>query len=128
MVSGGPVAAAPVGSPPARGGRQGAADYAGPEGHGPDRPDDGQGEITMATVDRQALFSGVEAPPEHLVLDVPKLAAYLAGKVEGLGSEFTVEKFKGGQSNPTYKLTGKDATYVLRRRPPGKLLASAHAI
>lgn len=82
----------------------------------------------MAAIDRQAAFSGTEAPPAHLALDVPRLAAYLADKVEGLGDDFTVEKFKGGQSNPTYQLTGPGATVVLRRRPPGTLLASAHAI
>jgi aminoglycoside phosphotransferase (APT) family kinase protein len=82
----------------------------------------------MAAIDRQATFSGTEAPPEHLAIDVPRLAAYLADKVPGLGTDFSVEKFKGGQSNPTYKLTGADVTVVLRRRPPGNLLPSAHAI
>ena len=83
------------------------------------------------TVDRQALFSGTEAPPEHLALDVPRLARYLADKMQGLdglGEAFRVEKFKGGQSNPTYKLSGPGGCYVLRRKPPGPLLASAHAI
>ncbi|UZW57066.1 phosphotransferase family protein [Sphingobium sp. JS3065] len=82
----------------------------------------------MPAIDRQATFSGTEAPPEHLALDVPRLAAYMADKIPELGDDFSVEKFKGGQSNPTYKLTGRDVTIVLRRRPPGKLLASAHAI
>ena len=40
----------------------------------------------------------------------------------------TVEQFKGGQSNPTYKLVTATACYVLRRKPPGKLLPSAHAV
>ncbi|MBB4643013.1 phosphotransferase family protein [Rhizorhapis suberifaciens] len=78
--------------------------------------------------DRQDLLTGTEAPPEHLALDVQKLGAYLAPRVEGLEGDFRVEKFKGGQSNPTYKLIGRDKSYVLRRKPPGKLLASAHAI
>lgn len=78
--------------------------------------------------DRQDLLTGTEAPPEHLALDTRKLAAYLAPRVDGLGSDFAVEKFKGGQSNPTYKLVGPDKSYVLRRKPPGQLLASAHAI
>ena len=46
------------------------------------------------TIDRQTLFSGTEAPPPALALDVPRLAAYLKGKVEGLGESFKVEKFK----------------------------------
>jgi aminoglycoside phosphotransferase (APT) family kinase protein len=81
----------------------------------------------MSEVDRQALFSGTESPPEHLRLDVVALGQYLCDRLEGLGTDFTVEKFKGGQSNPTYKLAGA-REYVLRRRPPGPLLASAHAI
>lgn len=78
--------------------------------------------------DRQELLTGTEAPPEHLALDTQRLAAYLVPRVDGLGSDFQVEKFKGGQSNPTYKLVGKNKSYVLRRKPPGQLLASAHAI
>lgn len=78
--------------------------------------------------DRQEMLSGTEAPPEHLALDTQALGAFLVPRVEGLGSDFRVEKFKGGQSNPTYKLIGQDRSYVLRRKPPGQLLASAHAI
>lgn len=77
---------------------------------------------------RQEMLSGTETPPEHLALDFRKLADYLSSRVAELGSDFRIEKFKGGQSNPTYKLVGKDRSYVLRRRPPGPLLASAHAI
>jgi aminoglycoside phosphotransferase (APT) family kinase protein len=82
----------------------------------------------MAMVDRQALFSGTEPAGAHLALDTAKLGAYLAPRLHGLGSAYEVQKFKGGQSNPTYKLLGRDRTYVLRRRPPGELLPSAHAI
>lgn len=81
----------------------------------------------MTRVDRQALYSGSEPPPEHLRLDVASLGRFLAGRLDGLGTAFAVEKFRGGQSNPTYKLSG-GRSYVLRRRPPGSLLASAHAI
>lgn len=79
-------------------------------------------------VDRQQLFGGTEPVAPHLSLDVEKLGAYLVPRLAGLGGGFAVEKFKGGQSNPTYKLIGRDRTYVLRRKPPGHLLASAHAI
>lgn len=79
-------------------------------------------------VDRQALFSGTEAPPEHLALDCDALLRYLAPRLAGLGPRLEAVKFKGGQSNPTYRLTSGSQTYVLRRRPAGKLLASAHAI
>lgn len=78
--------------------------------------------------DRQEMLTGTEAPPEHLALDSDRLGSFLVPRLEGLGKDFRVEKFKGGQSNPTYKLSGRDKSYVLRRRPPGPLLASAHAI
>lgn len=78
--------------------------------------------------DRQELLTGTEAPPEHLALDRAKLSDYLTPRVDGLGGNFAIEKFKGGQSNPTYKLVGQEKSYVLRRKPPGQLLASAHAI
>jgi aminoglycoside phosphotransferase (APT) family kinase protein len=56
------------------------------------------------------------------------LAAYLERHVDGFRGPLTAAKFKGGQSNPTYRIDAASGTYVLRRRPPGKLLASAHAI
>lgn len=48
--------------------------------------------------------------------------------VEGFRGPLTVEQFKGGQSNPTFLLRSADNRYVLRRKPPGKLLPSAHAV
>jgi len=60
--------------------------------------------------------------------DEAALARYLRAHVEGFSGELSVEQFKGGQSNPTYKLTAGGRSYVLRRKPPGKLLASAHAV
>jgi aminoglycoside phosphotransferase (APT) family kinase protein len=60
--------------------------------------------------------------------DEAALARYLQQHVEGFVGELRVEQFKGGQSNPTYKLTAGGKSYVLRRKPPGKLLASAHAV
>ena len=79
-------------------------------------------------IDRQALFSGTEAPPPHLALDLIRLAAWLGDRLDGIGPSLEAEKFKGGQSNPTYLLTGAEQSYVLRRRPPGRLIKSAHAI
>jgi aminoglycoside phosphotransferase (APT) family kinase protein len=52
----------------------------------------------------------------------------LAEKVQGFEGPLSVEQFKGGQSNPTYKLTTPACSYVLRRKPPGKLLPGAHAV
>ncbi|MBL7507788.1 phosphotransferase family protein, partial [Escherichia coli] len=48
--------------------------------------------------------------------------------VAGYAGPLTVRQFKGGQSNPTYELTTPTAAYVLRRKPPGVLLPSAHAV
>jgi len=73
-------------------------------------------------------YSGVGATPEHLKFDESALARYMAEHVAGFEGPITVKKFKGGQSNPTYRLTTPAKTYVLRRKPPGKLLASAHAV
>ena len=61
-------------------------------------------------------------------LDELKLAAYLEANIEGLKGPLTVEKFPGGQSNPTFKITASSGVYVLRRQPPGDLLKSAHAV
>ena len=79
-------------------------------------------------IDRQAIFSGTEAPPAHLAIDAQTLGRYLQGRVDGLDGPLEIVKFKGGQSNPTYRVTSGRASFVLRRRPPGQLLESAHAI
>ncbi|WP_419807532.1 phosphotransferase family protein [Sphingomonas sp.] len=61
-------------------------------------------------------------------LDEAALTAWMTANVEGFAGPLTYEKFAGGQSNPTYKLTSPSGTYVLRRKPFGKLLPSAHAV
>ena len=61
-------------------------------------------------------------------LDTSRLGPYLAERIPGFSGELTAEKFAGGQSNPTFKLTAGGVSYVLRRKPPGELLASAHAV
>lgn len=60
--------------------------------------------------------------------DHAELEAYLQTHVDGFGALTAVEKFSDGQSNPTYKLVTPDARFVLRAKPPGKLLKSAHAV
>ncbi len=65
--------------------------------------------------------------PQH-AFDEAALARYLRGRIDGFGSELKVEQFKGGQSNPTFLLTAGGKRYVLRRKPPGNLLPSAHAV
>jgi aminoglycoside phosphotransferase (APT) family kinase protein len=56
------------------------------------------------------------------------LLCWLEQHVDGFEGPARLEKFKGGQSNPTFKLTAASGSYVLRRQPPGKLLPSAHAV
>lgn len=75
-------------------------------------------------IDRQSAFSGTSEA------DIPAtpLADYLAHHIGGFHGPLTIARFKGGQSNPTYLLTTPAARYVLRRKPFGKLLPSAHAI
>ena len=78
--------------------------------------------------DAQATFSGTrEVDPRH-ALDEVALDRWLTAHVEGYAGPLTLRQFKGGQSNPTYELATPGRTYVLRRKPPGTLLASAHAV
>ena len=73
-------------------------------------------------------FTGTAPVPPHLQIDAVKLESYLVDSLEEFAGPLTIEKFKGGQSNPTYLLTTPGRRYVLRRKPPGQLLASAHAV
>ncbi len=61
-------------------------------------------------------------------LDEARLAEYLAANLPGFAGPLTVRQFQGGQSNPTYHLHTPAAEYVLRKKPPGTLLPSAHAV
>ncbi|MDE2228694.1 MAG: phosphotransferase family protein [Alphaproteobacteria bacterium] len=79
-------------------------------------------------IDRQQAFTGTKEVADALWLDTAQLAAYLAQHVQGFAGPLTVKQFKGGQSNPTYLLETPARRYVLRRKPPGKLLPSAHAV
>ncbi len=79
-------------------------------------------------IDRQQAFSGTKEAAPVLQLDTERLQAYLAQQVAGFAAPLTVKQFKGGQSNPTYLLETPARHYVLRRKPPGKLLPSAHAV
>jgi len=65
--------------------------------------------------------------PQHAI-DALRLGEWLAAHVAPLDGPLEVAQFKGGQSNPTYLLAAGRQRYVLRRKPPGKLLPSAHAV
>jgi len=60
--------------------------------------------------------------------DTQRLEAWLRANMEDFQGPLAVRQFKGGQSNPTYLLDTPRGKYVLRRKPPGKLLPSAHAV
>ena len=73
-------------------------------------------------------FSGTKEVAENLAFNLEALNKY----IQRIGIDIPVisecKQFKGGQSNPTYLLSGESKNYVLRRKPPGKLLKSAHAV
>jgi len=79
-------------------------------------------------MDAAAAFTGTIEPTGQDVLDADKLADWMVANVEGFVGPVTVRKFAGGQSNPTYRLDSPSGSYVLRRKPFGPLLPSAHAV
>jgi aminoglycoside phosphotransferase (APT) family kinase protein len=82
----------------------------------------------MTVSERQKAFSGTREVVERLRFDAAPLEAYLRDQVPGFSGPVSVSQFKGGQSNPTYLIDTPARRYVLRRKPPGKLLPSAHAV
>ena len=78
--------------------------------------------------DVQDTFTGTRPVDERHRFDEAALDAWMRANVEGYAGPLEVRQFKGGQSNPTYELRTPARSYVLRRKPPGKLLPSAHAV
>lgn len=79
-------------------------------------------------MNRTETNSGTREIDDGLRFDERALEAWLQRHVPNFPGPFKVSQFKGGQSNPTYKLQTPTAAYVLRRKPPGKLLRGAHAV
>lgn len=79
-------------------------------------------------MDRSAQNSGTGAVRPGQDFDNAALDGWLRAHVEHYAGPLVVEQFKGGQSNPTYKLITPGRSYVMRRKPPGQLLPGAHAI
>ena len=75
-----------------------------------------------------AKFSGTKDVDERLKIDSVNLQPWINEYVPNAGKIKAIEQFKGGQSNPTYKIITESKNLVLRRKPPGKLLPSAHAV
>ena len=61
-------------------------------------------------------------------LDEAALTQYMSGHLAGFRGPLEIRQFEGGQSNPTYFLHAASGDYVLRKKPPGQLLPSAHAV
>jgi aminoglycoside phosphotransferase (APT) family kinase protein len=77
---------------------------------------------------RQSTFSGTREVAERLRFDAARLEAHMRANVPDFAGPVAVSQFKGGQSNPTYLVETALRRYALRRKPPGKLLPSAHAV
>jgi aminoglycoside phosphotransferase (APT) family kinase protein len=75
-----------------------------------------------------AAFSGVKAVETRHRFDEGALERWFEANLEGWRGPLQVRQFKGGQSNPTYRLDSPSGSYVLRRKPFGTLLPSAHAV
>ncbi len=73
-------------------------------------------------------YTGTKPVEERHRIDEASLAAWMQANVEGYAGPLEVQQFKGGQSNPTYRLNTPGRSYVMRRKPFGKLLPSAHAV
>ncbi|HEX2560597.1 phosphotransferase, partial [Phenylobacterium sp.] len=87
----------------------------------------------MAVVDaaeqqREQLNTGTKEVAESHKFDEAALERWMKANVDGYAGPLEVRQFKGGQSNPTYQLVTPTKKYVMRRKPPGKLLPSAHAV
>jgi aminoglycoside phosphotransferase (APT) family kinase protein len=74
------------------------------------------------------LFIGVKPVEERHRIDAGRLEDFLKKHLENFRGPLVIEQFKGGQSNPTYRIGAGGRHYALRRKPPGKLLPSAHAV
>jgi aminoglycoside phosphotransferase (APT) family kinase protein len=80
------------------------------------------------TINAELDFVGTVEPEGTDRLDEAVLTLWMEANVAGFKGPLHLTKFKGGQSNPTYKITAASGNYVLRRKPFGPLLPSAHAV
>jgi aminoglycoside phosphotransferase (APT) family kinase protein len=80
------------------------------------------------SIDRQSAFTGTKDVAEALRFNAARLEDYLGRETKDFAGPLNVEQFKGGQSNPTFLVRAGGRRYVLRRKPPGALLPSAHAV
>ncbi|MFO1136137.1 MAG: phosphotransferase family protein [Rhodoblastus sp.] len=81
-----------------------------------------------ATASTDDVFGGTKPVEERHRFDEAHLAEWMKENVSGFAGPLTVSQFKGGQSNPSFRLDTPGHSYVMRRKPLGKLLPSAHAV
>lgn len=79
-------------------------------------------------IDAAAAFTGIKRVEPRFALDEARLTEWMTANVAGFEGPLSLGQFKGGQSNPTYRLATPGHAYVLRRKPSGALLQSAHAV
>jgi aminoglycoside phosphotransferase (APT) family kinase protein len=79
-------------------------------------------------IDNESQFQGTAEVRARHRFDADRLSAYLNDRIDGFQGPLNVRQFKGGQSNPTYLLKSASHQFVLRRKPPGKLLPKAHMV
>src|SRR5215211_2924905 len=84
--------------------------------------------MAEAAASRDSEFNGTKDVEERHKFNEASLDKWMRENVEGYAGPLKVSQFKGGQSNPTYRLDTPGRAYVLRRKPFGKLLPSAHAV
>ena len=90
---------------------------------------DAKNEPAAAGTESHRKYLGDVGAVHHgMELDESRLTGYLQGTVKGFRGPVRVQQFDGGQSNPTYLLHTAAEKFVLRRRPPGVLLESAHQV
>ena len=82
----------------------------------------------IPAMDRTQANTGTRDVAERLRFDEAAMARWMHDHVRGFQGPLAVSQFKGGQSNPTYRLDAASGSYVLRRKPPGNLLPGAHAV
>lgn len=85
-------------------------------------------QMSSADFDRQRDFTGTRAPSAAVAFNEKHLTAWMEKQIASFQGPLIIEQFKGGQSNPTFLLRTPHHLYVLRRKPPGNLLPSAHAV
>ena len=79
-------------------------------------------------MDRTDANTGTQPVADRLRFDEAALARWLSDHVDAFREPMTVSQFKGGQSNPTYRIESAGGSFVLRRKPPGTILPGAHAV